>query len=391
LPFLRNFHYQVNTEIDFGPGIVTRLASIAKRYSNRVFLATMTYIPAVPRILDLMKDAGLEVASFDMIPVNPRIETMERAAAVARDGGCGVFMGLGGGSSMDTAKTAALMMNNPGPLWEYSVAMGEKMRPIQGEVPPIIAVPTTAGTGSEVSQSASLTNPDTCQKSPIRSPKIAPRHAVIDPELTVSLPRNLTASTGFEAFCLSFEKFLAAESFPFVDAMAEEAMRGVVRYLQKAMDDPKNLEARAVMMWESTQGGLCDLAGLGGIGLHAFSLPLSALLDLPRGESLALCMPIVLPEFARVRPDKVARLARVFAENDEEVPFLSNKEACDLVIRRMGEWLKKIGLAGKLGQHGVKTATIRELAASIEVERLKRSWGRSVTRAEVEDLYSRNL
>jgi alcohol dehydrogenase class IV len=214
---------------------------------------------------------------------------------------------------------------------------------------------------------------------------------VIDPELTVSLPRALTASTGFEAFCLSLEKFLAHESFPFVDAMAEEAMRGVVHNLGRAMDNPRDLEARSVMMWESTQGGLCDLAGLGSIGLHAFSLPLSALLDLPRGESLALCMPIVLPEFAHVRPDKVARLARVFAEDDEEVPFLAQREACDLVIRRMGEWLKSIGLAGRLGLHGVTAETVGELAASIDLVRLKRSWGREVTRAEVKELYGRNL
>src|SRR3972149_9891996 len=97
MPFLRNFHYQVNTEIDFGPGVVSQLANVAKRYSNRVFLATMTYIPAVPRILDLLKDAGLEVAAFDMIPVNPKIDTMERGLAVAKDRGGGVFAGRGGG------------------------------------------------------------------------------------------------------------------------------------------------------------------------------------------------------------------------------------------------------------------------------------------------------
>jgi len=331
------------------------------------------------------------VAAFDLVPQNPRVDTIERGVAVAKERGCGVFVGLGGGSCMDTAKAVALMMHNGGSVWDYTLA-GAKGEPrISGEVPPIIAVPTTAGTGSEVSQSASITNPLTRQKSPIRAPEIGPRHAVVDPELTVSLPRNLTATTGFEAFCLSFEKFLASESFPFVDSMAEEAMRGVVKNLRKAMDDPRNLEARSVMLWESTQGGLCDLAGLGGIGLHPFSLPLSAHLDLPRGDAMALCMPIVLPQFARLRPEKTARLARVFAAEDEDVPFMSPKEACELVLRRMGEWLKQIGLAGRLSQHGVTAKSIPELAAGVDLERLKRAWGRDVSRSEVEELYSRNL
>ncbi len=391
MPFRREFHYQVTTEIDFGPGALAHLGAAAKSYSDRVFLATMTYIPAAAAAIDIMRDAGLDVVEFDMIPQNPKTDTIERGVAMARERRCGVFVGLGGGSSMDTAKAVALGMNNPGPVWDYTMAMGARARPITEKVPPIIAVPTTAGTGSEVSQSASITNPETRQKSPIRSPLIGPVRALVDPELTVSMPRELTASTGFEAFCLSFEKLLAPESFPFIDSMAEEAMRGVVGNLGKAMSDPKDLEARSVMMWESTQGGLCDLAGLGDTGLHAFSLPLSALLDLPRGEALAACMPIVLPVFARLRPDKVAHLHRVFAEKDEQAAFLSEKKSSEIVVRRMGEWLQSIGLAGRLGSYGVKPEHLKELARAIDVDRLNRAWGREVSRSEVEELYHSNL
>jgi len=391
MPFSRGFHYQVTTEIDFGPGVISQLGAVARRYSPRVFLATMTYIPAVPMVLDILKDAGLEVTAFDMIPQNPKTDTIERGVSLARERRCGVFVGLGGGSSMDTAKAVALGINNQAPVWEYTMAMGAQMRPVAADVPPIIAVPTTAGTGSEVSQSASITNPETKQKSPIRSPKIGPVHALVDPELTLSMPKDLTASTGFEAFCLSFEKFCAPQSFPFIDSMAEEAMRGVVRTLRRAMDEPKDLEARSVMMWESTQGGLCDLAGLGDTGLHAFSLPLSALFDLPRGEALAACMPIVVPEFARLRPDKVARLHRVFAEKEEQIAFLSDKKSCEVVIKGMGEWLKTIGLANRLSTFGVRTEHLKELAGAIDLERLRVAWGRDVSRSEVEELYRRNL
>jgi alcohol dehydrogenase class IV len=173
--------------------------------------------------------------------------------------------------------------------------------------------------------------------------------------------------------------------------MAEEAMRGIVRNLIKAMDDPKDLEARSLMMWESTQGGLCDLAGLGDTGLHEFSLPLSALFDLPRGQSLALCMPIVLPEFTRLRPDKVARLHRIFADKEEEVAFLSDKKSSEIVIKSMGEWLKSIGLAGRLSAHGVRAEQLKDLADVINLDRLRHAWGREVSRSEVQELYHRNL
>jgi alcohol dehydrogenase class IV len=391
MPFARPFHYQVTTEIDFGPGALSRLGEAAKRYSDKVFLSTMTYIPAAATAIDVLRAAGLEVVEFDMVPQNPRTDTIEKGAAIARESRCGVFVGLGGGSSMDTAKAVALRMKNPGPVWQYTTALGDKARPVRGEVPPIIAVPTTAGTGSEVSQSASITNPDTRQKSPIRSPLICPVHAIIDPEVTVSMNRELTASTGFEAFCLSFEKLLAPRSFPFVDAMAEEAMRGVVRNLRRAMDEPRDLEARSLMMWESTQGGLCDLAGLGDTGLHAFSLPLSALFDLPRGEALAACMPIVLPEFARLAPDKVAHLHRVFAEKDEQAAFLSARKSAEFVIKGMNDWLAGIGLNKRLGAYGIRADHIRDLAASIDIERLRLSWGREVSLSEIQDLYRRNL
>ncbi len=391
MPFTRSFHYQVTTEIDFGPGALSRLGTAAKRFSNRVFLATMTYIPAAATAIDILKGSGLEVVEFDMIPQHPKTETIERGVSIAKEHRCGVFVGLGGGSSMDTAKAVALGMTNPGPVWDYTMAMGERARQVKAKVPPIIAVPTTAGTGSEVSHSASIANPETREKSPIRSPAIGPTLAIVDPELTVSMSRELTASTGFEAFCLSFEKLLAPQSFPFVDAMAEEAMRGIVRNLARAMDEPKDLEARSVMLWESTQGGLCDLAGLGDTGLHAFSLPLSSLFDMPRGEALALCMPIVLPVFAKLRPDKVAHLHRVFADKAEAAAFLSPKKSAEIVIRSMGDWLRSIGLARTLGSFGIRAEQLKELAALIDRDRLRRAWGREVSRSEVEELYHRSL
>jgi alcohol dehydrogenase class IV len=288
---------------------------------------------------------------------------------------------------MDAAKVIAFMTTHPGNAWEYTIEMGERARRITGEVPPIVAVPTTAGTGSEVSQSSSITNPSTRQKSPIRSPRIGPLYAVVDPELTVPMPKGLTASTGFEAFCLSFEKFLAPESFPLIDSLAEAAMKGVVRNLKKAMDDPRNLEARSVMMWESTQGGLCDLAGIRGTGLHAFSLPLSALFDLPRGESLALCMPIVIARIAKLRPRKVSRLLSVFEDSGSDGVFLSERESSETAARRMGEWMKEIGLASRLRKFGIGEGALKELAGSINIERLRDAWERDVSRSEIEELY----
>lgn len=386
MSFVRAFKYRVDTAIEFGPDAVLNLGETAGAYSDRVFLATMKHIPAVTRVITILKKAGLHLTIFDFVPSNPKTDTVIQAAKMARESKCGVFVGLGGGSAIDTAKAAALMSTHEGNPWEYTVDMGQKMQVPNRPVPPIIAVPTTAGTGSEVSHSASITNADLGRKSPIRSEKIAPRHALIDPKLTITMPKKITADTGFESFCLSFEKFLAVESFPFIDTLAEEAMRGIVKNLNRAIAYPHDLNARSVMLWESTQGGLCDLAGIVGTGLHAFSLPLSALFDVPRGEALALVMPLILDKITELRPHKVARLSRIF---DYEPPVIGNTHgrACRIVSRKLNRFIGQIGMKHHLMDYGIGEHDVKDLAASINYDRLATAWGRKVTPSEVEDAY----
>jgi alcohol dehydrogenase YqhD (iron-dependent ADH family) len=174
--------------------------------------------------------------------------------------------------------------------------------------------------------------------------------------------------------------------------MAEEAMRTVVKSLKQTLDNPQNVELRSAMAWASTQAGLCVLAGdTGESALHVFCLPVSALFDVAHGEALALVMPFVLPELAKIRPQKVARLLNMFVDDPGTVKNLSTQAACDLTLQKMDLWLEDIGLKLRFSEYGIQDSDMSALTQSINFTRLTNAWERSITHEEVEELYRQNL
>ncbi|MBA7580933.1 1,3-propanediol dehydrogenase [subsurface metagenome] len=380
--------FQAPTKITFGPAVISKLGNLVKDYSKRIMVLSMKDIPSLPDILRLLEKNGAEVCLFDEIPPNPLDSTVDETAKIARKSGCELIVGLGGGSSIDAAKATAVLATHEGKAWEYTVEMGKDKRPINQKILPVIAIPTTAGTGAEVTMNAILTNPVTKQKSPVQSTRICPAHALVDPELTVTMPSKVTAATGFDAFTHAFERFLCADSFPFIDSMAFVAMKIVVNNLGEVLDEPENIELRSAMSWAATQAGLTLLAtSMGESGLHVFSLPISAHFQIPHGEAVALSMPIALPELCKIRPQKAAKLARLFSE---EVPQ-SEKEACDFAVHKMDEWLCEISLKRKLSDYGIKESDIPKLAKSLNIDRIQRAWEREMSYQEVETYYKKNL
>ena len=380
--------FQAPTKITFGPGVVSQLGNMVKDYSNRIMVLSMKDIPALPGILRSLEEKGVKVCLFDEIPPNPLDSTVDETAKIAREMGCELIVGLGGGSCIDAAKATAVLTTHEGKAWEYTVEMGKEKRPIFQKILPVIAIPTTAGTGAEVTMNAILTNPVTKQKSPLQSPRICPDHALVDPELTVTMPAKVTAATGFDVLTHAFERFLCADSFPFIDSMAFEAMKTVVDNLHKVLDEPENIELRSAMSWAATQAGLTLLAtSMGESGLHVFCLPISAHFNIPHGEALALSMPIALPALCKIRPQKVVKLARLFGK---DVPQ-SESEACDFAVHRMDEWLNEINLKRKLSDYGIKDSDIPKLAKSMNMDRIQRAWDREMSYQEVEEYYRKNL
>ncbi len=387
---LGTFHYQIPTRISFGVGVIAELPKVVGEYSKNVLFLSMRELPAAAKVRDLLLGQGCILTEFYDIEPNPSTTTVDKAAALARAAGCGAIVAVGGGSVIDTAKAASIVMTHEGGAWDYTVDMGDKRKIVSHPTLPIIAVPTTAGTGSEVTQNSLVTNPETKRKAPIRSPYICPSQAFVDPELMVSMPARITAATGFDAFTHAFEKYFGPKYFPYIDVLAFDAMATVVANLERALTEPGNLEVRGSMAWASTQSALCVLAEAFESGLHVFSLPISGLFGVAHGEALALCMPFTLDELIRLRPERVARLAELFFPA-AELEGLGVAERCGKCSLGMADWLGRIGLRHRLGDYGITRDDLPALARNTSVERLTNAWERRITEEDVVARFSLNL
>ncbi len=229
---------------------------------------------------------------FDDTPTNPTEEATEAAVALYRESGCDGIVALGGGSPIDLAKGVALLATHPGPLETYAAVLGGRPR-ITAAVAPVVAIPTTSGTGSEVGRAALITLRDG-RKLGFLSPHLIPRHAVCDPELTYGLPPRLTAGTGMDAVTHCVETFLSPLYNPPAEAIALDGLRRAVRHLEAAVADGSDAVARAEMMMAALEGGLTFQKGLGAV--HALSHPLGGLreLSLHHGMLNAVLLPSVL-------------------------------------------------------------------------------------------------
>lgn len=369
--------YHLPTRIVFGPGGLERLAQLCQPLGKRVMLVTMPEIPHGQRAAEMLQAGGIEVLLFDKVEANPRAASADAAGDLAREAKCECMVGLGGGSAMDVAKAAAVAATNAGPIWEYTIEFRGEQRTVEVPPLPILAVPTTAGTGSEINGIAVLSNDETRQKGPMRSPEIAPRVALIDPELTVTLPAQATASTGFDALTHALERYLGGEAHPFIDLLAEDAMLTVATYLPRALETPDDLAARSRMSWAATQAAMCVVAPLGEAGLHTFGLPISAVLDAPHGETLAAMLPVVLADLAEARPEKCARLAEMLGGE-------SQAEGCITAAER---WLASIGMSVSLGDLGATEDHCQQFADSVNMGRLASTYCKRVTREDVLTMY----
>jgi alcohol dehydrogenase class IV len=370
--------FHMPTRVLFGPGVVQRAADEVRAFSERAIVATMADLPFVGRVVDLLRSGGIDVTVFDECEPNPEASTCDRAAALARKNGCGVFVGLGGGSAMDTAKGAAVSAAHESSAWEFTIEFAGEPREATSSTFPIVAIPTTAGTGSEVSGVAVLSNHETRQKGPIRSPYIYPRRALIDPELTLSMPPELTAATGFDALSHALERYLSAARHSMIDLLAEDAMRTIIENLEIAMDNGQDMQARSKMMWASTQAAICIGARLNELGLHIFGLPLSAHLGTAHGVSLAVLAPFLLRDAAPHFPEKCDRLTKLLAGN------IGRDVECAEAMQR---WLREIGLDLSFSDLGVTAELCPKLAQSVNLQRFANTFYKEKTRADVEEFY----
>jgi alcohol dehydrogenase class IV len=285
------FEFATSGRILFGPGTLRAVAPAAAEWGRRVLVVTGRTGERAGALLDHLESLGLVFTAFP-VSCEPTLETVRAGVELAREAGCEVIIGYGGGSVIDAGKAIAALLTNLGDLLDYLEVIGRGQPLTQAPVP-YLAVPTTAGTGAEVTRNAVLASLDHQVKVSLRSPLMLPRLAVVDPELTYSLPPHLTASTGLDALTQLIEPFVCNSPNPITDALCREGMQNIAGALRRTYHDGADQQARENMALASLFGGLAlSNAKLGAV--HGLAGALGGMFSAPHGMICARLLPAVL-------------------------------------------------------------------------------------------------
>lgn len=347
------------TAIRFGVGRISELSEACESLGilRPLFVtdAGLADLPIVATALDILDGAGLGSAVFSDVYPNPDELSLEKGLELYRAGGHDGIVALGGGSALDLGKVIAFMSGQTRPVWDFEDVGDWWTRADPQGIAPIVAVPTTAGTGSEVGRAGILTNSVDHVKKIIFHPKMLPSVVICDPELTVSLPPVMTAGTGMDAFIHSFEAFCSPFYHPMSQGVALEGMRLVKENLLQAYKDGTNLVARAHMMSAAAMGAVAFQKGLGGV--HALSHPLGAVYNTPHGMTNAIALPAVFRFNRPAIEDRVEILAA----------YLGIKGGFDGFYDWVLEFSDALDIPKKMSALGVDKAQL-ELLAKMAVE-----------------------
>lgn len=362
---MKSFRYYQPTQIIFGNGRSNEVGELVASIGKRCLLVTghSDSPPRFQKMFDTMiknlNNADVSVEHFSGVIPNPTTEVISYGAEVAREFGADVILGVGGGSSMDAAKAIAVEATHSSTAWDYRWC--SENQPTEKTLP-VIAVPTTAGTGSEVTQVAVLTNSK--DKSAIYNEIIFPKIAIVDPELTLTVPSQVTSQTGFDVFTHAFESLLHPNASPFIEMLAQKAISLVIEHLPKVVKDGDNLESRECMALASMLAGLC-IAHSGVTLPHGIGMTISGYCpQVPHGVALA----VVYPEFTRYTyqfaPVKFADIGRIFDPSlGNEPDEIAAEKFCGI----FDEFMKEINMWIGLELFGVTKEEIELIADHSQV------------------------
>ena len=344
------------TAIRFGAGRISELAeACAAAGIKKPLLVTdkgLAGLPITAATLDLMQAAGLGGAMFSDVDPNPTEVNLAAGVAAYKAGGHDGVIAFGGGSGLDLGKAVAFMAGQSRPVWDYEDIGDWWTRANPATIAPIVAVPTTAGTGSEVGRASVLTNSVTHEKKIIFHPKILPTVVICDPELTVGMPKAITAGTGMDAFAHCLEAYCSPHFHPMSAGIALEGMRLVKAYLPRAYADGTDIEARGQMMAAAAMGAVAFQKGLGAI--HAISHPIGAVHNTHHGTTNAVVMQPVL------RFNRAAIEARI----EQAAAYLGIEGGFDGFYAFVGELNATLGIPANLTALGVTNPDLAALTAS---------------------------
>ena len=347
------------TRIHFGAGRIRELGRICKRYGRVCFMVTTPDEPLRPlyeKIKGLLLEQGIETVHFDQVSPNPSVEMVQKGFEQLRESKASFVLGVGGGSSIDTAKTLAFTNGKDAIDWDelfcrYSSPY-ENYESYSEGVLPLISVPTTSGTGSQVTQAAVITRGK--EKITFYHPQNFSRECILDPELMLTLPNRITASTGFDAFTHAFESYINPRASWYSEMDSMEAMRLVVENLPKVLKDPGNLEYRSNLAMADTLAGRA-LANSGAQAPHPLSEIIGGITHLPHGEALAVVFPAFIRHSIEANREKYKKAARIFCKEAK-----SAEELFELLV----SFLKEIGLYRTMKEMEVDREAFEEMLQS---------------------------
>ncbi len=354
---LLNFH--IRTEIVFGRGAVSSLGELARRMGASRYLlvadGALEKNGMLTSARTSLQECGLDGKEFLGVEPEPYLDNAEQAATLGREAGAELVVGIGGGSAMDTAKAAAVLVTNEGSAADY---VGLNLVPKPGL--PTIMVPTTAGTGAEVTFTAVFTNRETKAKGGINSDYMFPDKALLDPELTLTLPPEVTAATGMDALTHAIESVSSRSATVFTEALAFKAINLIGNNLRRAVYHGDDIEARENMLLGSLLGGMA-LADAGVGAAHALAYPLGGNYRIPHGLANAVLIPHVM-EFNLPAAEKA--FAQIATSLGEPVEGLPTRQAGAMAVDAVRILCQDIGIPSSLTELGIPRSDIPLLVES---------------------------
>jgi alcohol dehydrogenase class IV len=335
---VESFELFAPTRIVAGDDSLGRLADEVGRFGRKCLIVSgqrsARLSGLIDRVTDLLTSKKIGFSLFDQVEPNPTTDTIQDGVDLARSEKVRWVLGLGGGSAIDAAKAIALMAVNQGDIHSYCAGMRPEYPPF-----PVVAVPTTSGTGSEVTAASLITDVKAGDKLGLVLPELFPRVAILDPALAVTMPENVTVDTGLDALCHAIESYFSRRRSPLTDILALEAIRRIVKSLPVARKDPENLGARSDMHLAAAQSGLC-IANTGTLVPHALGYPITVRYGLSHGRTTALLTPAFLKKMQAAEPERAEKTGELLGAR-ENPP------------QAMRAFIESLGVAPRLGAYGI--------------------------------------
>lgn len=382
---MKEFSFSVPQEIIVGKGSLARLPEAAEKLGGKHgFIISgphLNKMGIVASCSESLENAGIKVDAYTETEGNPSVETVEKAAAAFCKSGADFIIALGGGSPMDVAKAVGVVARYGGNITEYEG--GDR---VPGDIIPLIAIPTTAGTGSEVTAFSVITDHSRNYKLTVFSYKLIPAYAILDPELLTTAPVSVAAACGIDAMVHALEAYISKDASPFSDAMAEKALELIGKNIRRYVADRTDIEAAEAMITGSLFAGIAfSWARLGDV--HAMSHPVSAYFDVPHGVANAILLPTIVEYNALADRGKYLKLFNYIsltpASEAEFEPFM--------LVDLLTELNEQLGIPGSLGEVGVTADKFDAMADDAMKSGNIAVNPRSTTKKDVLSLYEKAL